>query len=263
MPARQQQRGDDADRLLRVVGAVTERQRGGGTPIPRRARPGSSGASPGARRGGRRGWRASRRAGRAAGETASADSVPSTPTGCQPSSPPQRTASRPPATSAAPTRPPTSACPELDGMPSRQVRRFQVTAAASPAPMTATPSAGATVTRPPIVSATAAPTSSGPSRLHTDAIAIACPGVAARVATRVAIALEASCSPFVTAKAIASSTASARPASIAPRSPAGHRARSARASSRSPRTGTRRRTGRSPCSSRGRSRTRTAPARRA
>ena len=54
----------------------------------------------------------------------------------------------------------------------------------------------------------------GPSRLKTEASTIACTGRAARVATRVAIALEASCSPLVTAKAIASRTATASPVSI-------------------------------------------------
>ena len=138
---------------------------------------------------------------------ASAIRIPNTPTGRQCSMPPQLTACRPPSTTAAPTSPPTSACPELDGRPSRQVTRFQVTAAARPAPITSTVTSGGTVTRPPIVSATAAPRNSGPSRLNTDASRIACSGVAARVATRVAIALDASWSPFVTANPIANSTA--------------------------------------------------------
>jgi hypothetical protein len=42
---------------------------------------------------------------------------------------------------------------------------------------------------------------------------MAWPGVAARVATRVAIALDASCKPLVIAKAIASAIAIASPAS--------------------------------------------------
>ena len=54
----------------------------------------------------------------------------------QPSMPPQLTASMPPSTTAAPTSPPTRAWPELDGSPSRQVTRFQVTAAARPEPIT-------------------------------------------------------------------------------------------------------------------------------
>jgi hypothetical protein len=53
------------------------------------------------------------------------------------------------------------------------------------------------------VLATAAPSSSGPSRLNTDAIRTAGSGRAARVATRVAIAFAASWNPFVSANASA------------------------------------------------------------
>ena len=53
------------------------------------------------------------------------------------------------------------------------MRRFQATAAASPDPITSVAADGATVTMPPIVSATAAPRSSGPSRLKTEASTIA------------------------------------------------------------------------------------------
>jgi hypothetical protein len=71
-----------------------------------------------------------------------------------------------------------------------------------------------TVTIPPIVFATAAPSSRGPSRLKTDASTIACLGVAPRVATSAAIAFAASCSPFVTANAAASATVATRPTSM-------------------------------------------------
>lgn len=64
------------------------------------------------------------------------------------------------------------------------------------------------------VSATAAPTSSGPTRLKIAAITIACSGVAPRVATSVAIAFDASCSPFVVEKASANTVAIASPGSI-------------------------------------------------
>jgi hypothetical protein len=123
-------------------------------------------------------------------------------------------ASVPPATSAAPTRPPTSAWPELEGSPSAHVATFQKIAASSPAAITSTPVSPPTVTMPPIVSATAAPTNSGPTRLKIEAITIAWSGVAARVATSVAIAFEASCSPFVVAKASANTIAIASPGSI-------------------------------------------------
>ena len=80
--------------------------------------------------------------------------------------------------------------------------------------MTAMAADGAAVTMPPIVSATAAPTSSGPTRLKIAAITIACSGVAPRVATSVAIAFDASCSPFVVEKASANTVAIASPGSI-------------------------------------------------
>jgi hypothetical protein len=151
------------------------------------------------------------------GEIASATSVPTTPTGRQPSKPPQSIAPAPPAATPAPTRPPTSACPELAGRPRAQVKRFHITAEARPAAITAIPVLPSAVTIPPTVSATAAPRSSGPSRLNAAASSAACSGRAARVATSAAIALDASCSPFVTANASASAMASANPAFISSR----------------------------------------------
>ena len=59
--------------------------------------------------------------------------------------------------------------------------RFQAVAAARPEPITAIASDGETVTIPPIVSATAAPSSNGPRRLKNAARTIACEGRAARV----------------------------------------------------------------------------------
>ena len=70
--------------------------------------------------------------------------------------------------------------------------RFQVTAAARPQPITSMVADAETVTIPPIVSATAAPTTNGPIMLKMLASTIACPGRAARVATSVAIAFDAS-----------------------------------------------------------------------
>ena len=73
---------------------------------------------------------------------------------------------------------------------------------------------------PPMVSATAAPRTNGPSTLPTEASTIAWNGVAARVATSAAIALDASCRPFVTAKRTARAIAARSPVSTAePRSP--------------------------------------------
>ena len=62
-------------------------------------------------------------------------------------------------------------------------------------------------------SATAAPRSNGPSRLKQAAIRAAGSGRAARVATSVAIALAASCRPFVKANAMATQTARTNAAS--------------------------------------------------
>ena len=84
---------------------------------------------------------------------------------------------------------------------------FQITAPSTPEPITATASAGSTVTIPAIVSATAVPTSSAPSMLKTPDRTIACPGRAPRVATSVAIAFAASWNPFVNEKANANATA--------------------------------------------------------
>jgi small neutral amino acid transporter SnatA (MarC family) len=67
---------------------------------------------------------------------------------------------------------------------------------------------------PPIVSATAAPTTNGPAKLKTVAITMAWRGRAARVATSAAIALAASWIPLVAANASASAIANARPTSI-------------------------------------------------
>ena len=92
--------------------------------------------------------------------------------------------------------------------------RFQATAAPRPDPMTAVATDGATVRMPPIVSATAAPTSSGPTMLKIEAITIDWTGVAARLATSVAIPFDASCSPFVVAKASANTIAITSPGSI-------------------------------------------------
>ena len=102
-----------------------------------------------------------------------------TPTGLSPSKPPQLTAFTPPSTSAAPTSPPTSACPELDGSPRDHVKKFHTTAPVRPAPTTAITSDGATVTMPAIVSATAAPSKRGPRTFPIVASTIACAGRAA------------------------------------------------------------------------------------
>ncbi len=85
---------------------------------------------------------------------------------------------------------------------------FQAVAPRVPDPTTATALDGATVTIPATVLATAVPTRSAPSRLKTAERPTAGPGLAPRVATRVAIAFPASWKPFVTEKASANPIAS-------------------------------------------------------
>ena len=67
---------------------------------------------------------------------------------------------------------------------------------------------------PPMVSATAVPSKIAPAMLNTAERATAWPGVAPRVATRVAMALEASWNPLVRAKATASPMAMMSPTSM-------------------------------------------------
>ncbi len=145
------------------------------------------------------------------GEIASAINTPHTPTGRQPSNPPQFTALTPTDTKAAPTSPPTSAWLELAGSPRSHVTTFHVTAPVSPAPTTATSCDVGTFTIVAMVLATAAPSRSGPIMLQTAARSTAGSGRPARVAIRVAIALAASCSPFVTANANAMTRARPNP----------------------------------------------------
>ena len=123
---------------------------------------------------------------------------------------PQFTAPRPWATTADPIRPPTSACEDEEGIPRYQVKRFQTTAPVSPAPMTGTMISGDTSTILATVSATAAPSRKGPTRFASEAMMTAGTGLAARVATSVAMALAASWKPVVSAKARATRMAATR-----------------------------------------------------
>src|SRR5215475_8525199 len=104
--------------------------------------------------------------------------------------------------SAAPMRPPISACDDDDGRPKYQVIRFQVMAPNSPAKTTPRPltSAGGVMMPVPTVAATlpASPNSGRePMRLPTAAMTNANRGVSARVDTLVAIAFAASWKPLV------------------------------------------------------------------
>ena len=90
---------------------------------------------------------------------------------------------------------------------------FHTTAPVSAAPTTGITSLDGTATMPAIVLATALPSSSGPTTLPTAASTTAVPGRAARVATSVAMAFAASCTPLVNANASAITTATTSPRS--------------------------------------------------
>src|SRR6202142_4023537 len=127
----------------------------------------------------------------ATGVTASATRIPIPPTGSPGRRPPQLTAPGPASSRAAPSRPPTRACDELDGIASRQVITVQATAPQAPAPMTGITAWPDRATTAPRVPATAVPNRNGPTRLNRAARTTAGPGLAARDATRVAVAVAA------------------------------------------------------------------------
>ena len=96
----------------------------------------------------------------------------------------------------APTRPPISACDELDGMPSPQVIRFHTIAPIS-APNTTRGSMTSAVTMPtPMVCATCSPKNRNAMKLKNAAQATAYCGRSTRVDTMVAIEFAASCRPL-------------------------------------------------------------------
>src|ERR1044072_2671343 len=97
---------------------------------------------------------------------------------------------------AAPTRPPMSACDELDGRPSHQVRRFHAIAAKSAASTVFGVASAVSMIPLPTVFATAVVTNA-PARFATAATATAARGESARVETEVATALAVSGEPAV------------------------------------------------------------------
>src|SRR4051812_38760048 len=99
----------------------------------------------------------------------------------------------------APTRPPMSACEELDGMPKYQVMKFHPTAAMSAARTTDCVTAPVSTMPFPRVAATSVEMSA-PKTLATAAIARATVGLSARVEIDVAIAFAESWKPFVKSK---------------------------------------------------------------
>jgi hypothetical protein len=103
--------------------------------------------------------------------------------------------STPTASTTAPISPPTSACDDEDGMPRHQVTRFQVMAPSSPHSTIVSAVTGLTsssVTKLPMVLATAVPPSSGPRNSKNATTSTACAGVMAREAITVATMLAAS-----------------------------------------------------------------------
>src|ERR671930_2438049 len=101
--------------------------------------------------------------------------------------------------SAAPIRPPISACDELDGRPSHQVRRFQAIAPRSAASTVRSVARLVSMIPCPTVFATAVVTNA-PARLATAATKTAARGDSARVETEVATAFAVSWKPFVKSK---------------------------------------------------------------
>ena len=114
-------------------------------------------------------------------------------------------------TSAAPIRPPISACDELDGRPSHQVRRFQAIAPTSAASTVFVVARFVSMMPLPTVVATAVVTNA-PARLAIDAMSTASRGESARVETDVATAFAVSWKPFVKSKPRATTTVMTRSA---------------------------------------------------
>src|SRR5256714_5248073 len=121
----------------------------------------------------------------------------------------QSTPFEPDWTSAAPTRPPISACDELDGSSNHQVSRFQVIAPKSAAISVCCVARCASMSPLATFFATAVVTNA-PARLATAAMSTATRGVTARVPTEVAIAFAVSWKPFVKSKPSATTMTTTR-----------------------------------------------------
>src|SRR4029077_9225203 len=110
---------------------------------------------------------------------------------------------------AAPTRPPISACDELDGSPSHHVARFQAIAPKRAASTVFVVTSSVSSTPLPTVVATAVVTKA-PTRLATDATATASLGGSARVEIDVATAFAVSWKPLVKSNPRATTTTMTR-----------------------------------------------------
>ena len=111
----------------------------------------------------------------------------------------QSTPFEPDWTSAAPTRPPISACEELDGRPNHQVSRFQAIAPKRAAISVCCVARFASMSPLATFFATAVVTNA-PARFATAATSTATRGVTARVPTELAIAFAVSWKPLVKSK---------------------------------------------------------------
>src|ERR687885_918894 len=125
----------------------------------------------------------------------------------------QSTPFEPDWTRAAPTRPPISACDELDGRPNHHVRRFHAIAPARAASSVCCVARFASISPLATFFATAVVTKA-PARLATAAMSTATRGVTARVPTEVAIAFAVSWKPFVKSNPSATTTTMTRSASF-------------------------------------------------
>src|SRR5919202_1732107 len=111
--------------------------------------------------------------------------------------------------SAAPTRPPISACEELDGRPNHHVSRFQAIAPARAATSVCCVARFASI-RPFATFFATAVVTNAPARFATAATTTAVRGVTARVPTEVAIAFAVSWKPFVKSNPSATTTTTTR-----------------------------------------------------
>ena len=124
-------------------------------------------------------------------------------------SPLAMTTSGPDLASAAPTRPPTSACEDDDGMPNHQVMTFQMMAPDSAPKITALSTMAGSMMPEPTVIATCRPNTRKAMKLKNAAHTTAACGVSSRVDTISAMELAESWKPFMKSNSSATATSSA------------------------------------------------------
>jgi hypothetical protein len=124
--------------------------------------------------------------------------------------PPAITAPQPELATAAPIKPPTSVCDELDGNPSHQVIRFHVNAAIRAAPITLRLIISGSTTFVPIVSATLVLNTRKAMKLKNAAITTAANGDNTFVETMQAMEFAESWNPLIKSKTITNAIIIAR-----------------------------------------------------